>query len=83
MIIEKCWYNIAAKTCTAGQMAQSIRAVGAHRSYMTTDRGQAGAEAPTQAMMLFADTLLKQGISYGELELMMKTVPSSLVCNKI
>lgn len=75
VIIEHCWYNIAANECSAAQMAENIRAVGPERCYLSTDRGQADRESPVQAMRLFVDTLMKQGLSRAALREMLVCVP--------
>lgn len=73
--IEKCWYNIAEKNCTAEDMAAHIRAVGAEHCFMSTDRGQNGRENPAEAMRMFISTLLEQGITEDEIHTMVHTVP--------
>ena len=60
--IEKCWYNIAEGECTAQQMANTIRIVGASRCFLTTDRGQSNKESPVQGLIWFIEKLLHQGI---------------------
>ncbi len=78
-VIEKNWYNIAEGGCTAAQMMHNIRAVGCHRVYLATDRGQAGAEHPAEAMARFVALLLENGFSEDELRDMIVRVPGELV----
>ena len=73
--IEKCWYNIAEKNCTAEEMAAHIRAVGAEHCFMSTDRGQNGRECPSEGMRMFIDALLEQGITETEISIMLHKVP--------
>lgn len=77
--IEKCWYNLAEQECTAAEMAAHIRQVGARHCYMTTDRGQSGREHPVDALRRFAATLLAQGISAEDLDVMMHRIPQEII----
>jgi len=79
VLVEKCWYNIGEKECTAEEMAGNIRTVGADRCFMTTDRGQNGRETPVEALACFAAVLYEQGISRAEMELMMRKVPKEVL----
>ena len=65
--IEKCWYNVAENECTAQEMADHIRIVGAKHCFMATDRGQTSREHPVEAMKLFIGTLLDEGIRKEEI----------------
>lgn len=73
--IEKCWYNIGEKECTAKAMAWHIRQVGAEHCYMTTDRGQADRELPVDAMENFMAAMLNQGITEQEIRTMTHDIP--------
>lgn len=73
--VEKCWYNIAEGNCTAQEMAEHIRIVGAERCFLCTDRGQGNREHPTEAMLRFISALLGQGISEEEIAAMVRDVP--------
>lgn len=77
--IEKCWYNIAEGNCTASEMAEHIRTVGADRCFLSTDRGQGNREAPAEGMRLFLRALLEQGLSPQELYTMTHTVPAKVL----
>ena len=77
--IEKCWYNVAEKECTAQEMADHIRVVGAEHCFMVTDRGQTSREHPVEAMKLFMQTLLDEGITEDEIYVMTHTVPRKVL----
>ena len=77
--IEKCWYNIAEKECTAQEMAQHIREVGCEHCFLVTDRGQNGRETPVEGMERFLVTLLEQGFTEDELFTMTHTVPAQVL----
>ncbi|MFV0496960.1 MAG: DUF6282 family protein [Candidatus Fimivivens sp.] len=79
--IEKNWYNIAEKNCTLAQMITNIRAVGCHRVFLATDRGQAGAEHPVEAMAFFIQCLLNNGFKSSEIREMTVHVPEALICD--
>lgn len=73
--IEHCWYNIAEGNCSAKEMADHIRSVGAEHCYLSTDRGQGNREHPVEAMKQFIKTLLQEGISAEEIRTMLISVP--------
>lgn len=79
VLIEKCWYNIAARECSAEQMADTIRMIGAEHCFMTTDRGQDDWESPAEGMVRFAAMLSACGVTRGELTMMLKTVPGKVL----
>ena len=79
--IEKNWYNIAENNCSPPQMISNIRKVGCHRVYLATDRGQAGAEHPVEAMARFVQLLLDNGFKVTEIRDMIVKVPKELVCS--
>lgn len=79
VIVEHCWYNIAAGECPAEQMAAHIRAVGPERCYLSTDRGQADRECPVQAMRMFVDALMKQGLTHDAIKTMLVDVPQRVL----
>jgi len=79
VIIEHCWYNLAAKNCSPAAMAANIRAAGAAQCYLSTDRGQTGCLTPVEAMKKFLATLLEAGISEQELAVMVKEVPERVL----
>lgn len=77
--IEKCWYNIGERECTAQEMAKNIQIVGAEHCFMTTDRGQDDRELPVEAMESFISALQKNGIGDTEIDMMIRTVPAKIV----
>lgn len=79
VLIEKNWLNLAEGDTTISEMAETIRSIGPSRVYLSTDRGQAGAEHPAEAMLRFIETLLAGGFSRQELIMMVRTVPAEIV----
>lgn len=77
--IEKCWYNIAEHETTAAEMAAHIRAVGAERCFMTTDRGQNGKETPVEAMKCFIAAMLENGLREDDIYTMIHAVPQEII----
>lgn len=76
--IEKNWLNIIEEDISVSKMAANIRMVGAEHIYLATDRGQAGAEHPSEGMIRFIELLLWEGFSDKELISMVRTVPSAI-----
>ena len=79
VLIEKNWLNLAENSVSPEQMAANIRQAGVESTYLATDRGQAGAEHPGEAMLCFIETLLSQGFSDREIRTMLRTVPKRIV----
>lgn len=79
VIIEKCWYSIGGKECTAEYVAGSIQKIGADRCFMTSDRGQAGLESPVEAMKMFIEAMQTHAISDASISSMLVTVPRRLL----
>lgn len=77
--IEKCWYNIAEGSCTAGEMASHIRTVGSEHCFLSSDRGQGNREHPVEGMLKFLTALLNEGISPDDLYLMTHSVPAQIL----
>lgn len=73
--VEKCWYNIAEGNCTAQELTQHIRVIGAEHCFLCTDRGQGNREHPTESMLQFISTLLEQGIAEKDIAVMVRDVP--------
>ena len=77
--IEKCWYNIAERNCTAEEMTEHIRVVGPEHCYLCTDRGQGNREHPVDAMVHFISALLEFGITENEIKTMTQNVPQRVL----
>jgi hypothetical protein len=61
------------------QIAQTIKTVGAEHCIISTDLGQPQNPLPVEGMRLLMATLLNQGISVKEIELMVKKNPTILL----
>jgi len=61
------------------KIAHAIREVDAQRCILSTDMGQVYNPHPIEGMRQFAQTLLYEGVSKGELDRMLKTNPSQLL----
>ena len=64
---------------TAKEICQRIREVGADRSILTTDAFFDWTPPPSEMMRMFIGTLLNQGITKDEIEIMVKNNPSELL----
>lgn len=78
-MVEKLWLEIGRNLITAAYIAATIRELGAEHVYMATDRGQAGAEMPTEAMMMFMDAMLDCGLTYNEICTMTHENPAAIL----
>ena len=79
VLIEKCWYNIAEGEVTAEEMVSHVKAVGAARCFMTTDRGQCGREAPVEGMKRFIAAMLNAGLNRNDIFTMTHIVPKEVL----
>jgi Family of unknown function (DUF6282) len=59
-------------------MAEAIREVGYGRCIMATDFGQIHNPAPTEGMKMFAESMMRYGIKWDEIEVMCRENPSKL-----
>jgi predicted TIM-barrel fold metal-dependent hydrolase len=60
-------------------MVNAIRAVGAHRCILSTDLGQVNNPAPSEGMRMMIATMLDNGLTEKEIEIMIKTNPAKLL----
>lgn len=79
VVVEKDWANVKDGECTVGQMIADIRAVGVERSFIATDRGQAGCETPLEGMLCFIELLLDNCFTDQEIRTMVCEVPKALL----
>jgi hypothetical protein len=79
VIIEKAWFNVMINHISAGAFAESIKKLGAHRVFLVTDRGQAGAETPPEAFINALTALLEYGLTGGEIENLVRKVPEIII----
>ena len=79
VLVEKVWANVLEGNISAPEMASSIKAIGANRVFMVTDRGQAGEMHPVDAMRGFIASMLEEGLSEGEIRTMTQTVPQEIL----
>lgn len=61
------------------QVAESVRAVGARSSILSTDLGQTHNPAPAEGMRVFIAAMLRAGFSQADVELMVKDNPAGLL----
>lgn len=67
-------------TRTPAEVAACIKAVGAGRSFLSTDFGQNnGNPGPVGGMILFCQALLDAGLSPGDIGTMIRTIPLGLL----
>ena len=60
-------------------MVAAIKAVGAHRCILSTDLGQANNPAPVEGMKLMIASMLNNGLTEKEVEVMVKENPARLL----
>ena len=61
------------------EMVEAIKTIGAHNFIMSTDMGPATDPPPVEGMRIFVSTLLSNGLSKEEIELMIKINPAKLL----
>lgn len=61
------------------KIAEQIKFVGAGKCIISSDMGQVKSPAPSEAMSMFADLLLKEGITERELKLMGEENPGKII----
>lgn len=61
------------------EMAEAIKAIGAKHCIMSTDMGLAHGLTPAEGMRVFVSSMLRNGISEKEIELMIKINPAKLL----
>ena len=62
-----------------GPRVKAIKAIGVEHCMMSTDLGQFWNPTPAEGMRLFMATLLRNGVSTGEIEVMVKENPARLL----
>jgi hypothetical protein len=79
--IEFCYLPLISQTSrmTASEYAKAIRAIGPDSVIMSTDLGQAGNPLHTDGMEDFIRRLMKEGFTQGEIDLMTKANPATLL----
>jgi hypothetical protein len=68
VLIEKVWLNVSQEDTTVEAMADSIKKIGSERTFLVTDRGQADAEHPAEALINAVEAMLEQGLTIKDIE---------------
>ena len=79
VLVEKVWLNVKTGDVPAGEMADSIRKLGPDRTFLVTDRGQANAEFPAEAMVEAVETMLGCGLSDADIRQLICVVPERIL----
>lgn len=79
VFIDRSWFNVVKGAVTAEEMASRIRRTGAARCIMTTDLGQSQNPPAPEGLLEFVQKMLEQGISAGEIRLMVRDNPVQLL----
>jgi len=80
VFFERCFYaSNSDQRLPAEEIARQIRKVGAATTVLSSDFGQIFNEEPLQGFRRFIQTMLQHGITPGEIEVMIKTNPRSLL----
>jgi hypothetical protein len=79
VVIEKAWFNVMINHITVDAFADSIKKLGTRRVLLVTDRGQAGAETPPEALINAVAALLENGLTGSEIENLIRNVPETII----
>ncbi len=79
VIVEKVWLNVKDGDATPQAFADSIKKLGIGRSFLTSDRGQAKAETPADAMLEAVQTMLENGLTETDLRSLIQTVSEEVL----
>jgi hypothetical protein len=79
VMIEKVWLNVLWKYTTAEAMADSIKKIGSQRVFLVTDRGQAEAEYPPEAMVNAVTAMLENGLTGKDIENLIRINPLGII----
>jgi predicted metal-dependent TIM-barrel fold hydrolase len=78
--VEYCFVTtIPESSIDPKDMVNAIRAVGAQRCILSTDLGQINNPAPVAGMRMMIATMLDNGLTEKEIEIMVKTNPAKLL----
>lgn len=80
VLIEKNWFNLAQRSVTPEEMAETIQVIGSGHVYLATDRGQKGAPSPVSELKRFIAVMLNMGLSESQIRDMVQKVPKEVVC---
>lgn len=79
VFIEKCWLNIAEKDTTEEYMFHTVRELGCHCVFITTDTGKTTAPPPLEGYQDMLGRLLNNGFSEEEIRVMSRENPLRLI----
>ncbi len=79
VLVEKAWFNAMIGHVSVEAFADSIKKLGRQRVFLVTDRGQVDGETPPEGFVNAIAALLKNGLSEGEIESLVRTVPEMIV----
>ncbi len=83
-MMEQCYSMYSIDKIPISKIAEQIKIVGAQYCILSSDVGQTFSPPPSEALFIFANSLLNQGISLSELEIMLVKNPNDLVAlNKL
>jgi hypothetical protein len=77
--IEQCYSMYAIDKIPVQEIAGQIKQVGADRVILSSDAGQTFIPAPSEALKIFSELLMEQGITLNELEKMLVTNSTKLI----
>lgn len=79
VFIDRSWFNVVKGAVTAAEMADRIRRTGAEHCIMSTDFGQDRNPPAPEGLLDFVSQMLENGISAGEIRLMVRENPAELL----
>lgn len=77
--VEKCWVNVIGKNVSLEEMLESIKAIGAERTFISTDLALVGFCRAVDGYCDFVYNLLKAGFSPAQVKNMTATIPAYLL----
>jgi hypothetical protein len=77
--MEHCFSMYSIDKIPVRRIAHQIKAVGAENCIVSSDVGQTFSPTPSEALALFADLLVSEGITENELRIMMVANPRVLL----
>lgn len=77
--MEHCYSMYSIDEIPINRIAEQIKAVGAKNCILSSDVGQTFSPPPSEALAIFAESLLEEGLTLAELEVMMIINPRKLI----
>ena len=77
--VEHCFFNVRRGDTPIEELVEEIRELGADHVLLSSDVGQPSSPYPDEAMEMFAEMLLENGLSQDELDWCFKKNPKRIL----